>query len=253
MGELTRSAVSGRTAWIKLADPDRRNALTQPLIASIREDFGAMAADPSVRVIVLSAEGDHFCAGGDIGAFDLGVVGGRDYVHDIIGLFRLIEHCRKPVIAAVRGFAFGGGFELAMSCDLIVAGTSAKLSLPEIGVGAIPGYAIVRLPELIGRQRAKHLMWTAERMDAARAAELGLVTSVVVDTELEKTAQALADRVGGAPRVATELIKAAVNCDIADRALFESTTAASLLWGTESIKEGKSAFYEHRPAVFPEE
>jgi enoyl-CoA hydratase len=253
MAEPVRVATRDQVAWITLADPDRRNALGPAVLRHLRGAFADLTVDRSIRAIVIDAEGEHFCAGGDFAVFDVGVAAGRDYVLEVIGCFRIIEHARMPVIAAVQGFALGGGFELAMSCDLVVATDTAQFGLPETGIGAIPGYAIVRLPELIGRQRAKRLMWTGERLGSQEAQALGLVTAVVPADGLAAAAEDLARQVILPPRVAVELVKAAANREIADRSLFESTTAAALMWGTEGIAEGRRAFYERRTPVFPDE
>jgi enoyl-CoA hydratase/carnithine racemase len=252
-GGVVDVRVEGRIGRIRLDDPKRLNALGPAVLAGLEAALDRVEADPAVRVVVLEAAGEHFSAGGDIAVFDLGVAAGRDYVRRVIASFRRLEHLAKPVVAAVRGFALGGGFELAMACDLVVASTTARFGLPETKVGAIPGYAVIRLPEIVGRQRAKEIIWSARRLEPAEAVALGLAVAEVADDQLEASVLRLAGQVAGVPRVAAEVIKAAVNGGIADRALFESTTAAALMWGTAGIKEGQRAFYEKRPPAFPDE
>jgi enoyl-CoA hydratase len=249
----TTVAVADTVGTITLNAPDRRNALGPDLLAGLSDALRGLAADSSVRAIVLRGEGDHFSAGGDISVFDRGVAAGRDYVYDAIGVCRQIEHLRKPVIATVRGYALGGGFELAMSCDLILAAESAQFGLPEISVGAVPAFALIRLGELVGRTRAKQMAWFAQRLDSSQAHRLGLVVDVVADGEIDQAAHELAASFARLPRVAVEVVKAALNREIADRSLFESTTAAAMIWGTEGIVEGRRAFYAKRAPEFPDE
>lgn len=255
VGETNRSVIgtrlSGSIGWIILDDAEHRNALGPEMIEKLVESIAALEADPAIRAIVIRSSGDHFCGGADIAVFDLDVPSGRDFLYSVIGCFRRLEQCRKPTIAAVRGLALGGGFELAIACDLIVATVAAQFGLPEVRVGAIPGYGILRLPELIGRPRAKMLMWSGERLSAEDARDLGLVAAVVQDTELEAAAGSIAEKIASGPRVAVELIKAGANSEIADRALFETTTAAALTWGTAAMREGARSFFEKRPPNFP--
>ncbi|EHB55612.1 Enoyl-CoA hydratase/isomerase [Mycolicibacterium rhodesiae JS60] len=246
-------AISDAVGTITLDAPKRRNALGPEMLADLGDAFRTLAADRAVRAVVVTGAGEHFSAGGDISVFDRGVAAGRDYVYDAIGVFRQIEHLRKPVIAAVRGYALGGGFELAMSCDLVVASDSAQFGLPEISVGAVPAFALIRLGELIGRARAKQVAWLGKRLSAAQAYELGLAAEVVADGELDRAAHQMAASFTQLPRVATEVVKAALNREIADRSLFESTTAAAMMWGTEGIAEGRRAFYAKRAPQFPDE
>lgn len=245
--------VRDRVAYLTLNDPARRNALGPDLLAELHTAWSAVERDREVRVVVLRAAGTDFCAGGDISTFDRGVAGGRDYVYDTVGAFRRVEHCRKPVLAGVRGRALGGGFELAMAADLIIAADTARFALPELSVGAVPAFALVRLGELIGRSRAKQLAWSGRRLEPAEAERIGLVSQVVAEGDLDATVEVQARALVALPRVAAETVKAAVNREIADHALFESTTAAAMLWGTEGIAEGRRAFYDKRPPNFPDE
>jgi enoyl-CoA hydratase/carnithine racemase len=250
---VIRVRTSDRTTVVELADPKRRNALGPEMVAALSRALTEADTDPAVRAVVLSADGPHFCAGGDIKVFDLDVARGRDYVYATVGLFRQIEQLRKPVIAAVRGYALGGGFELALACDVVIASRSASFGLPELAVGAIPGFALARLSEIAGRGFCKRLAWSQERIGADEAYMRSIVTEVVDDTDLESAALAWAARIGALPRVAAESVKASANREIADRTLFETATSAAVLWGTQGIAEGRQAFFERRPPVFPEE
>lgn len=239
-----------RTRVLRLNDPDARNALTPALLAELRAAVEEAEEDPEARAVVITGDGERFCAGGDIGVMDQGVSGGYRYVREVIGLFRRVEHMSTPVIAAVDGYALGGGMELALSCDLILAAETASFGLPESKLGAVPGYAIVRLPELIGRPRAKELMWSGRRIPAAEALEYGIVLAVHPPAELLDAALELGDRVAAMPRITAEVIKLAANGSIADRTLAETTVSAALFWGTDELAEGLAAFRERRAPQF---
>jgi enoyl-CoA hydratase len=243
----------GRVGVATLADPERRNALGPSMVATLAATLAELDRDPQVRSIVLRGEGPHFCAGGDISTFERGVSGGRDYVYDVIGLCRQIEHMRRPVLAAVRGYTLGGGFELALACDQIIASESAMFSLPELSVGAVPAFALVRLTEIAGRSLCKQMAWSGDRINAASALEHRVIASVVPDQELEKRSLAWASDLAALPRVAAETVKALVNSEIADRTLFESATSAAVMWGTKGLAEGRQAFFEKRTPYFPDE
>jgi enoyl-CoA hydratase/carnithine racemase len=242
-----------RVGVISLASPDTLNALNPTMVDLLRSTLRGLDRDPGVGAIVLRGEGKHFCAGGDISTFERALAGGRDYVYDVIGLCRQIEHARRPVIAAVHGYALGGGFELALACDQIIAADSARFAVPELSVGAVPGFALVRLSEVAGRQFAKHLAWSGTRIDATTALARGVVTEVVSEAELQAHALDRAATLAALPRVAAETVKALANAAVADRALLESVTSSALMWGTQGLAEGRAAFFEKRDPSFPAE
>jgi enoyl-CoA hydratase/carnithine racemase len=243
----------GPLGWVRLADPDRRNALGPSLVGELSSVLRTLERDPSVRVVILSSVGKHFCAGGDIAVFDKTVAGGRDYVYDVIEVFRQIERLRKPVVASIRGYTLGGGFELAMSCDLIIASVTTQLGLPETSIGAVPAFALFRLTELMGRSTTKEIVWLQRKLTATEGVSAGLIAEAVADEDLESRTREVGLQLAAIPRVALELSKAAINGDVVDRTLFASTSAAAVTWGTDAIAEGRRAFYEKRSPVFPEE
>jgi enoyl-CoA hydratase/carnithine racemase len=243
----------GRVGVLTMRDEGRRNALGAEMVAQLTDALANLDRDSGIRSVLLRSSGANFCAGGDIRAFDRSVVGGRDYVYDTVNLFRAIEHMRKPVIATVRGYALGGGFELALSCDLIVASDTASFGLPEVSVGAVPAFALVRLAEVAGRAWTKSLAWSARRVTAAEAYQRGVLDRVVPDAELDAESLRLAQDLATLPRVAAEVVKASANRDIADHVLYDSATTAAVMWGTAGIAEGRAAFLERRTPVFPDE
>ena len=139
---------------ITLNDPDKMNGLSEPLVTELLATLDMAEKDSDIKVIILTGQGKIFSAGGDISIFDRGIPGGFDYINFVLKAFVGIEKVRKPVIAAVNGYALGGGTELTLSSDIVIASEKAVFGLPEVGIGIIPGYAVLRLHEVVGRTRA---------------------------------------------------------------------------------------------------
>lgn len=192
---------------------ERRNALSALTIEELDRVFDELGADDAVKAVVLAgAGGKAFCAGADIEeGFDLeGDVKG--FVRAGQAVFRKIAFFPKPVVAAVEGYAFGGGFELMLSCDVSVAAENANLGQPESGRGVIPGWGGTQMiPRIAGRNRALELLLLGNRIKASQAMEMGLVNRVVPKEEVLKEAKELAARLGRQPAHAVRLIKDAVN------------------------------------------
>jgi enoyl-CoA hydratase len=236
--------------------PDKLNALNAEVIADLGRLVEAVEHDDAVRALILTgAGGKAFVAGADIA--ELAAVSGgegRKLAERGQGVFRAIERLQKPVIAAVNGFALGGGCELAMACHLRVASPNAKFGQPEVKLGLIPGYgATVRLPRLVGRGIALELLLTARTVDADEAARIGLVNRVVV-------AESLLDEARGIARTILQMGPIAIGLclDQVDRALDVSVDEALQLeaeafgaaCASEDKAEGTAAFLEKRPAKF---
>ncbi|MGZ5264623.1 MAG: enoyl-CoA hydratase/isomerase family protein, partial [Kaistella sp.] len=178
----------GKTAIITINRPESLNALNYKTIQELSEAFGQLNDDADVRVIILTGSGEKsFVAGADIKEFsDFGTKAAEDLARNGQNiLFNKIENLNKPVIAAVNGFALGGGLELAMSCHIRYASENAKLGLPEVTLGLIPGYGgTQRLPQLVGKGLANELIFSAKMITAERAKEIGLVNEVFSSEEL---------------------------------------------------------------------
>ena len=200
----------GRVLWIRLCRPEARNALSQPEVDGLAAAIEASGADPQARAVVITGTGDAFSSGGDLRAMRaLDPDDMRRLVTDGQALMRAIETLERPVIAAINGWALGGGLELALACDVRIASQEAVLGLPELGLGTIPGWGGThRLAVAVGGGRAAHLLLTGERVGAEEAFALGLVTALHPAAELEAAAQRLGERlaelqphvVGGAKR-----------------------------------------------------
>ena len=244
----------GRVGLVRLNRPQRMNALNDALAAELTRALAAFDADPAIGCIVVTGNDRAFAAGADIGAmaeWDYAKVYGDDY---ITKNYEAVRHVRKPVIAAVAGYALGGGCELAMMCDLIVAADTAKFGQPEIKLGIIPGAGgTQRLPRAVGKAKAMDLVLTSRMMDATEAERAGLVSRVVPADKLldEALAAAAAICALSAPSLmmAKESVNRAYEGTLADGVSYERRLFHSL-FATEDQKEGMEAFVAKRKPAF---
>jgi enoyl-CoA hydratase len=188
-------AVADRVATVTVDRPDKLNALNDAVMADLGKAFAAAKADPAVGAVVVTGSGEKaFVAGADIGELATQtVLGGKEKSLRGQAVLDAIERLGKPVIAAVNGYAFGGGLELALACHLRYAATTAKMGLPEVGLGIIPGYGgTQRLPRIVGRGRALEMILSGNPVDAATAERWGLVNGVFEPAELQAKVRAVA-------------------------------------------------------------
>lgn len=243
-------------ATIIVNRPNKLNALNRDTIQELHEAFKALDKDKKIKVIILTGSGEKaFVAGADIAEFsDFSVKeGGKLAAKGQKLLFDYIENLSTPVIAAVNGFALGGGLELAMACHFRVASDNAKMGLPEVSLGVIPGYGgTQRLPQLIGKGRANELIMTATMIDAQKALTYGLVNYVVSQEELLPLCEKLASKISNNSSVAISYAIKAVNAGFKnDKDGFEEEiNAFGSCFGTFDFKEGTTAFLEKRKANF---
>ncbi len=243
----------GRIAVLTLNRPQALNALNTELLSALKEQIETLGNDPDVGCIVLTGSEKAFAAGADIKEMS-----SKTYIDmlstDHFGSYNAIGTARLPIIAAVSGFALGGGCELAMMCDIIIASDTAKFGQPEIKLGIIPGMGgSQRLTRAIGKAKAMDLVLTGRMMGAEEAERAGLVARVVPGDELMETALEAANAIASHSRPSVQVAKEAVN-----RA-FETTLGEGLhyeqrafyaLFATEDQKEGMAAFSEKRPPNF---
>jgi enoyl-CoA hydratase len=248
---------SDQIATITLNRPEKLNALSPDLLKELYKALNDADTDASVRVIVITGGETVFAAGADLGAMDAGM---PDVVQAFAARFAAhnpfdyIEQIGKPVIAAIAGYALGGGLELALCCDLRLAADNAKFGQPEIRVGLIPGAGgTQRLPRLIGMTKAKELIMLGETINTEEALQLGLINAVVPAENLLDEARKLAARLIKRPPFGLRLAKTVMNMG-ADRdlqsALALERQAFAMLFGTEDQKEGIRAFIEKRKPDF---
>lgn len=250
--EKIRVETDAAITTVTVDRPDARNALDAD---TVREFHAALdALDSSVRVLIVTGAGDQvFVAGADVRT--LLARTSRDVLAAANNrLFARIEALPFPTLAAINGFALGGGLELALACDIRVASTNAKLGLPETGLGILPGAGgTQRLPRIVGLGHAKEMILAGTIHDAETAARIGLVNRVVAPEELMPSVRALAGKIAKRAPVALRLAKLAVNASSnasADWGMQLEVVAQTVLNATSDMREGMSAFLEKRPAEF---
>jgi enoyl-CoA hydratase len=243
-------------ALVTVNRPAVLNALNAASISELEQAMLQVRDDAAVRVVILTGAGTKaFVAGADIKEMSsLSPVEGYEYARTGQRLLDLIENLGKPVIAAVNGFALGGGNELAMACTVRVAADTARFGQPEIKLGLIPGYAgTQRLSRLVGQGRALHLLLTGEAIDAQEAWRIGLVNRVVPAADVLSEARTLATSLAAAAPVAVRYILDAVHhgreMPLADGTRFEATLFG-LVFSTDDMREGTRAFIEKRKPEF---
>ncbi|CUW41835.1 Enoyl-CoA hydratase-isomerase [Magnetospirillum sp. XM-1] len=244
----------GNVGLIALNRPKAMNALCAALISELGQALDAFEADDAIGAIVLTGSDKAFAAGADIKE-----MADKGYMDNYLANFitdgwERVTKCRKPVVAAVAGFALGGGCEMAMMCDFIIAGDNAKFGQPEITIGTIPGAGgTQRLTRAVGKSKAMEMCLTGRMMDAAEAERSGLVSRIVPVAELVDEAVKAASKIAALSRPIVMLCKESVNAAFEttlaqgvtfERRLFHSTFA------TQDQKEGMAAFVEKRPAAF---
>lgn len=243
----------GPVMILTLNRPSQLNALSFPAVLMLREAIEVLRFDPEVRVVILTGAGEKaFCAGADLKErATMSPVQVKEFIRVIRDTFTTLEELGKPVIAAINGLALGGGTELAMACDIRLAADTATLGLTETSLGIIPGAGgTQRLPRLVGKGKAKELIFTARKVEAAEALAMGLVEHVYPSDELLERALAMATRIAAQAPLAIEQAKYAINAgaetDLRTGLLFESR-AYDVILPTRDRLEGLAAFREKRP------
>lgn len=244
-------------AVITINRPTKLNALNKATIQELHDAFKTLNEDKSVKAIIITGSGEKaFVAGADISEFANFSVeeGGKLAAQGQELLFDFVQNLSTPVIAAVNGFALGGGLELAMACHFRTASTNAKMGLPEVTLGVIPGYGgTQRLAQLVGKGRAMELIMTATMIDAETAKNYGLVNHVVAQEELLDSTKGIASKIASNSSVAIAKAIEAINANFEDGTNGYEVEIKNfgLSFGTEDFKEGTTAFLEKRKANFP--
>lgn len=246
----------GNIALVTINRPKALNAINSKTLKELDSVIDLLETDSEIYAVVITGSGEKaFVAGADITEMkdmnpvksrELGIFGNR--------VFRKLENLNKPVIAAMNGFALGGGCELAMSCDIRIASTKVKVGQPEVGLGIIPGFGgTQRLARIVGMGMAKELIYTGKIIGADEAYRIGLINKVVEPEKLMDEAMALANTIALQAPIAVKLCKATINkgfqCDI-DSAIAYESEALGLCFSTEDQKEGMNAFIEKRQKSF---
>ena len=243
-------------ATLTINRPDKLNALNDAVIEELSEAVAAIETDDSIRGVIVTGAGPKaFVAGADIAELATqGPLSGKDRSLAGQAVLRRLERCGKPVVAAVNGFALGGGCELAMACHFRLASENAKFGQPEVKLGIGPGYGgTVRLPRLVGKGRALELLLTGDMIDAHEAYRIGLVNRVLAADELIPEAEKLLRRILGngpiAVRLCLEAVETGLDLSVDESSLLEANHFG-LIASTEDMREGMAAFLEKRSAAF---
>lgn len=232
------------------------NTLNTEMLLEMREVLNQLEKDNTIKILIITGAGEKaFVAGADISEMKGKTESqGLEFGKLGQGVLNQIENLPKPVIAAVNGYALGGGTELAMACDIIIASEKAKFGQPEVNLGLIPGFGgTQRLPRLVSKNIAKELIFTGDIIDANEAYRIGLANKVVKQEELMQVAKAVAKKILTKGLVAVKLAKSAINKGTElelEKALELEAKNFSLCFTTEDAKEGMSAFLEKRAAKF---
>ena len=236
--------------------PARKNAMTQAMWREMARLFHAIAADASVRAVVLSGAGGDFCAGADIGEFETvrgDAASARRYEAENSAAFSAIRDCPVPTVAAIPGICFGGGFGMAAACDIRIAASDALFSVPAAKLGlAYPVDAMADIVHALGPQRAKYLAYSAARLDAAAAREAGFLLEVVAPGELDARAMALAASIAANAPLSVRASKASIRAVLTGLAADVEKAGAlgDVTFESADYAEGRAAFRDRRPARF---
>jgi len=246
----------GAVVIVTMNRPKALNALNHETVLELDEVFKSLEADTTVEAVIITGGGDKaFIAGADISEMvNIGAIAAKNWSKLGLAVFSRIENFPRPVIAAVNGFALGGGCELALACDIRVASEKAKFGLPEVSLGILPGWgATQRLSRLVGKGQAKLLTFTGDVIDAQEARNIGLVDKVVAHEELLTTAKDLAGKIVKKAPIAIMQAKVAINRGVemdSEQAFAFLAELFGTCFSTEDQTEGMTAFIEKRKPVF---
>ena len=255
MYENIKYEVKENIGYVTINRPKAMNALNMDVLGELYDVFTKIDADKDLRAVIVTGEGKAFVAGADIAQMhELNPLEGREMM--ILGhkVMNLIENNTKPVIAAVNGFALGGGCELSMACDIRIASEKAKFAQPEVGLGIIPGFCgTQRLARLVGKGMSKYMILTTEMIKADEAYRIGLVQKVVAPEELMAEAERVAKLIASKAPIAVSTAKSAINngydMDLKSASQFEVETFTAA-FSSDDKEEGMAAFLEKRPPEF---
>lgn len=241
----------GAIALVTLDEPGKLNALSAGIREGVTASLARIEADPEIRVGIITGSGEKaFCAGADISGFDFAADAVKQFIEDVVTFLAAPESCSKPLIAAVNGMAFGGGFELAIACDFILASERATFGVPEIKLGLLPGFAVVRLADIVGRPKAKEMSILGEPISAEEAVRLGIALRTMAPECLMEEAMAMAEKIASKPKMAVRMAKSFYNRGLGGDDLRAARDGFPFLFMTPDAREGVTAFREKRKPKF---
>jgi enoyl-CoA hydratase len=239
-------------AYVTVNNPEKMNCLDFDVYDGLFAAFRRIRDNDEVKVAILTGEGDKaFVCGQDINTFQMyPPPEAKRFLRYVLKMFTDLESLTKPVIAAVNGLALGGGTEIILACDMVVASENARFGLPEAGIGVVPIWGSIRLANAVGRSKAKELMMTGDIISAEEANRIGLVNKVVRHEEVLKTAEEIAFKIMSKAPLAIDLIKSSINRDMLPEGAAFTTQGNMYFFQTEDLKEGVDAFLHKRKPKF---
>ena len=245
----------GKICFLKINNPSKLNAIDSMLLSELNDFFSNIEENNQINVIIISGEGRAFVAGADISEMiNMNVEQAKKFGERGVAVFRKIEVSKKIIIASIKGYALGGGLELAMSCDLRISTPKAKLGQPEINLGIISGFSgTQRLARLVGISKAKEMFLLGENITGEEAYKIGLVNYLVEDENLMEFTFEIARKISQKSSTAMSFVKEAINRGIEtdiETALHIETNLFAMCFATENQKEGMNAFLAKRTPVF---
>jgi enoyl-CoA hydratase len=237
---------------IIINNPEKMNSMSMESTDRLSTIIDMIEDDEEVKVVIITGKGDEaFMAGQDIDNFQLPSLQiGKKLVRTVLRMLSHLEKLNKPVIAAVNGLALGGGTEILLACDIVVASEKARFGLPEARVGVAPIWGIIRLAAAVGRNKAKELMMTGDIISAEEAKRIGLVSKVVEHDKLLEEAEEIARKIMSKAPLAIELIKRSVDRELLTEGEVLASETGVLMFNTKDFREGVNAFLEKRKPVF---
>lgn len=236
---------------LTINNPDKFNALDSEMLKVMKNAIDDIQDDDSARVMIITGTGSKaFVSGADLGDVKINLKAGRKFAREGISFFEKLETCSKPVICAVNGLAFGGGVEITLCSDIVVASDNALFSFPESGLGLVPIIGMVRLQERVGRSKSKELMMTGEKVSAEEALRIGLVNKVVSYERLMEEVLGMAKKIISKAPFAIELIKSAVDRNLRANGFAYAYDSVGSIYVTQDVQEGLQAFFEKRKPTF---
>jgi len=249
--ENIRYEKKDRVATIILNRPQKLNALSIGTLSDLNNALDDADGDDGVLVVVITGAGRAFCAGDDLGGFEeMTPAVGRTFTNKFMSVMLKLEKLAKPVIAAINGVAMGGGFELTIACDLAIASEEARFSLPEVRLGAHPGFAALRLPEFVGARKARQLILTGESIDAKEAERMGLINKAVPPGQLDSAVKEMTDKIMSVSPLGVCLAKATYNGMVGGREMAFNAGHGRIVFSSEDFKEGVDAAINRRKPQF---
>ena len=250
--EKVKYAEQNGIAYVTVNNPKKMNCLDFDVYEGLFSAFRTIQDNDEVRVAIVTGEGDKaFVSGQDINTFQMyPPPEAKRFLRNTLRMFIDLESLSKPIIAAVNGLALGGGTEIALACDIVVASENARFGLPEAGIGVAPIWGVIRLANAVGRYKAKELMMTGDIISAEEAHRIGLVNKVVPHENLLSAAEEIAGKILSKAPLAIDLIKSSINRDMLPEGAAFTTQANMHFFQTEDLKEGMEAFLHKRKPQF---